>query len=374
MKTNILNVVQCERRLILPMFIGQVFLQYQYDQPGEQHLDGKSPMGEMHGIPGVQQSQPLQMMNQMLPSLQMQYQQPPADVLQMHRSMGIMHPGNMPGPPMPPGMMQIPGGWNLPPGAGMQGPMMMMALHQVMQSGPQHLPGHQHPPMQPAFQSPHPHNHPNSHPHGMPASSSHHAGHPPQLMHPSFHRPPTMHAQSAHMHHPQSHHQGSRYHPSHHYGGPKGHAVQRKSQHHANIAMRAALGMRDEDIMRASSPMLTRILVDLLREGEEGNQRAWQFFERLCSLNKADVYQHSVMLNACSNSWAAEKLMQRMEQAHVKPSEVTYQVQNMLSSACLHCLVLTDVDGVCRNSTKFIFEMLASRRPSRYCRLSTEWQ
>ena len=37
---------------------------------------------------------------------------------------------------------------------------------------------------------------------------------------------------------------------------------------------------------------------------------------------KADVYQYSVMLNACADSWEAEALMDRMAQAGIKPSEV----------------------------------------------------
>jgi hypothetical protein len=32
--------------------------------------------------------------------------------------------------------------------------------------------------------------------------------------------------------------------------------------------------------------MLTRIIVDMLREGEDGKRRAWQFFERLCQMSK----------------------------------------------------------------------------------------
>jgi len=91
------------------------------------------------------------------------------------------------------------------------------------------------------------------------------------------------------------------------------------------LSHKGALEMRSDDLMRASSPMLTRMLVDMLREGEAGKTRAWAFFEKLCSLSKADVYQHSVMLNACHDSFAAEKLMQRMEAASIDPSEVTYQ-------------------------------------------------
>lgn len=83
--------------------------------------------------------------------------------------------------------------------------------------------------------------------------------------------------------------------------------------------------MRDEDILRASSPMFTRIIVDLLRDGDAGKAKAWAFFQRLCTLNKADVYQYSVMLNACNDSFAAEALIGRMEAAGVQPSEVTYQ-------------------------------------------------
>ena len=56
-----------------------------------------------------------------------------------------------------------------------------------------------------------------------------------------------------------------------------------------------------------------------------GKAKAWVFFQRLCSLNKADVYQYSVMLNACNDSFAAEALIGRMEAAGVQPSEVTYQ-------------------------------------------------
>ena len=68
--------------------------------------------------------------------------------------------------------------------------------------------------------------------------------------------------------------------------------------------------------------MLTRILVDMLRDGEAGKARAWIFFDKICSLNKADVYQYSVMLNACSDSYASEKLMQKMNTAGIQPSEV----------------------------------------------------
>ena len=56
-----------------------------------------------------------------------------------------------------------------------------------------------------------------------------------------------------------------------------------------------------------------------------GKAKAWAFFQRLCTLNKADVYQYSVMLNACNDSFAAEALIGRMEAAGVQPSEVTYQ-------------------------------------------------
>jgi hypothetical protein len=42
-------------------------------------------------------------------------------------------------------------------------------------------------------------------------------------------------------------------------------------------------------------------------------------------IKQADVYQYSVMLNACTDSWAAGKLMDRMERAGVQPSEVTFQ-------------------------------------------------
>ena len=56
-----------------------------------------------------------------------------------------------------------------------------------------------------------------------------------------------------------------------------------------------------------------------------GKAKAWAFFQRLCTLNKADVYQYSVMLNACNDSFAAETLIGRMEAAGVQPSEVTYQ-------------------------------------------------
>lgn len=76
---------------------------------------------------------------------------------------------------------------------------------------------------------------------------------------------------------------------------------------------------------KCSSPILTRIIVELLREGEEGKTRAWHFFERLCQLSKADVYQYSVMLNACIDSHSADKLIERMERSKIEPSEVTYQ-------------------------------------------------
>ena len=96
---------------------------------------------------------------------------------------------------------------------------------------------------------------------------------------------------------------------------------QNKSMFNAKIAME----MSDEDVMNATSPMLTRILVEMLRDGENGRARAWQFFERLCRQKKADVYQFSVMLNACGDSWAAEQLMEKMHKSNIHPSEVTYQ-------------------------------------------------
>ena len=49
-----------------------------------------------------------------------------------------------------------------------------------------------------------------------------------------------------------------------------------------------------------------------------GKAKAWAFFQRLCTLNKADVYQYSVMLNACNDSFAAEALIGRMEAAGVQ--------------------------------------------------------
>ena len=79
------------------------------------------------------------------------------------------------------------------------------------------------------------------------------------------------------------------------------------------------------DLQKCSSPLLTRLIVELLREGVEGKTRAWHFFERLCQINKADVYQYSVMLNACIDSESADKLIERMERSGIKPSEVTYQ-------------------------------------------------
>ena len=94
------------------------------------------------------------------------------------------------------------------------------------------------------------------------------------------------------------------------------------SQQDKRQSGKAAQEMRTDDLMRASSPMLTRILVDMLREGEAGKARAWVFFEKICNLNKADVYQYSVMLNACSDSYASEKLMQKMGAAGIQPSEV----------------------------------------------------
>jgi len=80
------------------------------------------------------------------------------------------------------------------------------------------------------------------------------------------------------------------------------------------------------DLQRCSSPLLTRLIVELLRQGDdEGKTRAWHFFERLCQIEKADVYQYSVMLNACIDSESADKLIERMERSGIKPSEVTYQ-------------------------------------------------
>lgn len=65
--------------------------------------------------------------------------------------------------------------------------------------------------------------------------------------------------------------------------------------------------------------------MELLREGDGGKTRAWHFFERLCQLSKADVYQYSVMLNACVDSHSADKLIERMGKSGIKPSEVTFQ-------------------------------------------------
>lgn len=102
----------------------------------------------------------------------------------------------------------------------------------------------------------------------------------------------------------------------------QGFAHKNGSQQDKRQSGRAPQEMRTDDLMRASSPMLTRILVDMLREGEAGKARAWVFFEKICNLNKADVYQYSVMLNACSDSYASEKLMQKMGAAGIQPSEV----------------------------------------------------
>eukprot|EP00960_Hanusia_phi_P066562 766424-Hanusia_phi.AAC.1 len=115
--------------------------------------------------------------------------------------------------------------------------------------------------------------------------------------------------------------EGQRYGRNNHTYSKHSNQEQNKSTFNSKIAME----MSDDEVSNATSPMLTRILVEMLRDGDHGKSRAWPFFERLCRLSKADVYQFSVMLNACGDSWAAEELIDKMQKSSIEPSEVTYQ-------------------------------------------------
>jgi hypothetical protein len=69
--------------------------------------------------------------------------------------------------------------------------------------------------------------------------------------------------------------------------------------------------------------VLTDMLLEMVKEGNQAEERAWVLFNRLRSTSQVNVIHYNVMLNTCKTTSQAVQLIKQAKDAGIAPSERT---------------------------------------------------
>ena len=69
--------------------------------------------------------------------------------------------------------------------------------------------------------------------------------------------------------------------------------------------------------------VLTDMLLEMVKEGNQAEERAWVLFNRLRSTSQVNVIHYNVMLNTCKTTSQAVQLVKQAQDAGIAPSERT---------------------------------------------------